>query len=622
MRGAPTAHAPGPIDSQGSGRPAVGRFGEIRRPLPNTSQNRQRPSRHSDVRKGNSASYSSLALPGSRRRGPASWTWPDHAARAGAAARVRPRLRYSTSSLAGFRAAVVRSNEFLGDLVCLTSKRVQVCGQRAGHTTTFWSARMRFSVTSLRYWKSEYGSLDRCEDSFAYDVSTGLFAVADGASQTSFSGIWSSLLVKQFVSEPLIENDEFEVDRWVRRAQRKYERAAPAESELPPLVRAKARKGSAATFLGIQLVPASESDPSEEAVAQCRVIAIGDCCLLHFRPSALSVSSLFIQTADDFDAMPMCFLSKDFDPAGCPLRVDHIYARQGDILVLATDAVAKWLLPCLDELRVERLSVLLSQTVESWPWHVECLRRAGHIVDDDSTALVIRLDETSGDLPGVPDLQQRLKKQRVKEWNTALQDRDEVELTLAYGSGSFFNSDARKKVAGEVRRCQAVTRALREMVHALRAKGSPEGGPREAILNAWRRNKDLLGDAICARDLIATLTDMGIRGAEEATTTANRLPTEEAGSSIIEAIDSIESSASEVIKSEPQIGQEATVPPPSDSPPPIPKEGATVSEGLSAGVVTAEPPNDATGEATVGDGSGNAPMASLRATGTGADGEG
>src|SRR5579872_2335622 len=86
-------------------------------------------------------------------------------------------------------------------------------------------------ITRLRYWKSEHDE-QTCEDAYGEDALHGLFAIADGVGTTLFSNIWSSILVERFLAAPLMSNDAFEVEWWVRQAQKQYQQDAPQAGKL------------------------------------------------------------------------------------------------------------------------------------------------------------------------------------------------------------------------------------------------------------------------------------------------------------------------------------------------------------------------------------------------------
>ncbi len=53
------------------------------------------------------------------------------------------------------------------------------------------------------YWVPKLGnSAEEYEDAFAYSATNRHFAVADGATESSFADLWAKDLVNQFVTEP------------------------------------------------------------------------------------------------------------------------------------------------------------------------------------------------------------------------------------------------------------------------------------------------------------------------------------------------------------------------------------------------------------------------------------
>src|SRR5215469_6717486 len=87
-------------------------------------------------------------------------------------------------------------------------------------------------ITRLRHWKSEHTE-QTCEDASQEDPARGLFAVADGAGTTLFSGIWATILAQHFTKIPLLTDNPFEVEWWVRLAQEEYRQKRPDPSKLP-----------------------------------------------------------------------------------------------------------------------------------------------------------------------------------------------------------------------------------------------------------------------------------------------------------------------------------------------------------------------------------------------------
>ncbi|HEV3052060.1 MAG TPA: hypothetical protein VGX50_17250, partial [Longimicrobium sp.] len=155
---------------------------------------------------------------------------------------------------------------------------------------------------------------------------------------------WAELLVRHFCDDPPLdvqaspETPDWEAwlkpvrMRWRQRAE---ERVAELDSPYFLTNRLAERKPAGATFVGLEF-----GEP-EGAGVPWKAFIIGDTCLFHLRGDRV----LRVYPHDDpsrFDNRPAAFLSEG-PQHHAPERVDG-WAERGDLLVLATDALAKWLL--------------------------------------------------------------------------------------------------------------------------------------------------------------------------------------------------------------------------------------------------------------------------------------
>src|SRR5215468_9454472 len=114
-------------------------------------------------------------------------------------------------------------------------------------------------ISNLRYWKSERADLTSCEDALQADPQRGLFCVADGAGTTLFSNIWAEILTRHFVSDPLMSIDPFEMEWWIRQAQKSYREQAPQANQLNWNARQKAaEQGAYTTLATMRILQADE----------------------------------------------------------------------------------------------------------------------------------------------------------------------------------------------------------------------------------------------------------------------------------------------------------------------------------------------------------------------------
>ena len=240
-------------------------------------------------------------------------------------------------------------------------------------------------VRSHSFWLPRRGNTpDEYEDAFALDEASGRYAVADGATEGCFTGLWARLLVNDFVSHaernasswlsslPVVQ------ERWNTEVRtRKLDWDADYWVE----------QGASAAFLGVVLT---------QDMWQWQAVAVGDTCLFHTREGVL-LRAFPLDRSSQFNNRPRL--------VGSRMPLSNIRKRQrlwtdgcgqaGDRLWAMTDALAKW---CLVEHEAgndpwHQLESLLSlpQTEDHFAAWIEGLRVSGRLLNDDVTLLAIRL---------------------------------------------------------------------------------------------------------------------------------------------------------------------------------------------------------------------------------------
>src|SRR5438874_561624 len=121
-------------------------------------------------------------------------------------------------------------------------------------------------------------SADEYEDACAANPYMGRFAVADGASESSFAGLWAQLLVNGFTK--LVEKPDPDAG-WLQALQKDWAKQVGSKP-LPWYAEAKRDQGAYATFLGLAL-----KRSSKDGKGLWRAVAVGDSCLFHFRGGRL-----------------------------------------------------------------------------------------------------------------------------------------------------------------------------------------------------------------------------------------------------------------------------------------------------------------------------------------------
>ncbi|MCL5958498.1 MAG: protein phosphatase 2C domain-containing protein [Chloroflexi bacterium] len=366
---------------------------------------------------------------------------------------------------------------------------------------------MYVRVVALQYWKSEHAA-STCEDVAAYDVSRGLFALADGVSTAAYSRLWAETLVQHFVATPLVSDDPFEVEWWIRLAQEKFRRTAPDPETLPSHhARAKAKEGSSSTLAALRVIDSSTCS------ACAQLLAIGDTCVLISQRRSGEAFSFRLTEADEFDQHPICFPTRDFSRHFHACQAVSVNLEAGDTIMLASDAVARWIISRAKG-RLSSVAAAFETVAQcsgkSWPGFVEESRTRGESEDDDATAIVLHLmqaPETADDqlLGRTPALDAQTLITRREKLEEAIRQNDKLRIALLVGDPACSGLALPGLDVEEARR---VADAFRKVLDALGAnlKANTPGGVR-AI---WEAHAEVLRCEPCAANLYDSLTKLGI----------------------------------------------------------------------------------------------------------------
>ena len=174
-------------------------------------------------------------------------------------------------------------------------------------------------------------STNENEDATAAGPATLRFEVADGATEAWQAGGWATHLVGASLRRPPTPADFSE---WLATARREW---TPAAAGSAWYVEIKQEQGAFATLLGLEFRLATQTPG-----LAWKAVAVGDSCMLVIRQGRIEVS-FPLTSATEFGTRPPLIPS----PAGvsCP-RPEWLAGRAepGDLFILASDAVARYLL--------------------------------------------------------------------------------------------------------------------------------------------------------------------------------------------------------------------------------------------------------------------------------------
>jgi len=249
---------------------------------------------------------------------------------------------------------------------------------------------MTLAVGVRELWVPRRGNHpDEYEDASAAAPPKGRFALADGATESSFAAAWARLLVEDFVQAAGCD-----FDAWKSRLPllQKQWYASVQSPSLSWNAEAKLEQGAFATFLGITIDHASDGNPVWQATA------VGDTCLFHTRGAELLDAFPLAQSNKFNNAPPL--LGSRMSPqtlARVPVAHARGEGRSGDCLWMMTDALAQW---CLREHEIgnhpwREIEALFSQQDadrRSAAW-IDELRTSRRLHNDDVTLLWIVLEK-------------------------------------------------------------------------------------------------------------------------------------------------------------------------------------------------------------------------------------
>ncbi|HMG74622.1 MAG TPA: protein phosphatase 2C domain-containing protein [Pyrinomonadaceae bacterium] len=202
------------------------------------------------------------------------------------------------------------------------------------------------------------------------------FAIADGATETSFASVWARLLVKAYCSTKFnhrLKSGDL--------ADLRLQWATAVSSEsLPWYAEEKLRFGAFSSLLGVTL------HKRRDGSAGWRAIAVGDSCLFHIHNNRLT-AAFPLDRSEAFNSRPVLLSSnrnyEELESSNIATITGELHVE--DALYLMTDALACWFLT-LVEAGKEPWKLKRTGLFERW---IKSLREEKKIRNDDVTLVRI-----------------------------------------------------------------------------------------------------------------------------------------------------------------------------------------------------------------------------------------
>jgi serine/threonine protein phosphatase PrpC len=225
-------------------------------------------------------------------------------------------------------------------------------------------------------WLPKIGnSAEEYEDAFAtseVESKNSVFrcAVADGASEASFSKDWAKLLVQSFVSEKQLKD------------MRASFANAVCQKDLSWYAEEKLSKGSFAAYVGLSILKDR----------YWRAEAIGDCCLFHIHEGKV-IGTFPLLSSAEFSNTPRLVSSKSDDPVELPSTVAGTWSPD-DRFLLLSDALAYWLMNTMEEhedAAMRLVELKTNQDLEEFAKRERSIESGSDLKNDDLTLMIVEI---------------------------------------------------------------------------------------------------------------------------------------------------------------------------------------------------------------------------------------
>lgn len=255
------------------------------------------------------------------------------------------------------------------------------------------------------FWGPKRGnSVDEYEDAFAHQ--DNCIAVADGATESSFADLWAQALVHNYASNPPKGNTPSSVplEKWLTPLQQEWH-ASIAWDKLPWYAEEKARSGAFAALIGVNF--SVNGSPQKtgfdffgffkkkaEPRVKWQALAVGDSNLFQIRQNRL-LRSFPLEQSDQFNSRPLLLCSNPNrnQPVWQRMQVAEGDCEPGDLIFLATDAMAQWFLSQHEAGKKPWDELTRLNSDDDFAYFIDQTRQNSGVRNDDMTLVICEWKE-------------------------------------------------------------------------------------------------------------------------------------------------------------------------------------------------------------------------------------
>ncbi len=243
---------------------------------------------------------------------------------------------------------------------------------------------------------------ERSADKLAYNEIGGRYALADGVGTSFLPGRWAEIVTKYFVERENDFESQEDAIQWQRYCSEQWHMWVK-QTWLPQAIAASGQqdwsrdiaRGAATTFVGCSFSPAELASSGATTI---HVIAVGDTEFFLLYPTANEITPWECRDYYKLNLEEFGHMVENLATPDRRVERDHkwmnnhyFHATKGECIVLATDALAQWILQQTHDGKDPWIKLLSISTDEEFKQFVRNARNTSEMEVDDTTLMIIPL---------------------------------------------------------------------------------------------------------------------------------------------------------------------------------------------------------------------------------------
>ncbi len=248
----------------------------------------------------------------------------------------------------------------------------------------------------------EGDKLERSADKVAYNEGSGRYALADGVGTSFLPGRWAQIVTDLFVARENDFESKEDAIQWHRDCSEQWHMWVE-QIWLPQAIAASGQqdwsrdiaRGAATTFMGCSFSP---TELASSGAATVHVIVVGDTEFFLLRPTGNETTPWVCSDYYKLSLEEFGHMTENLATPEKRVERDHkwmhsynFHATKGDCIVLATDALAQWILQQIHDRENPWVKLLSISTYEEFKQFVRNARNTSELEVDDTTLMIIPL---------------------------------------------------------------------------------------------------------------------------------------------------------------------------------------------------------------------------------------